>query len=235
MDKKYVKDYIARRVANELKDGFVVNLGVGLPTLCTKYLPEGVKICIDAELGIVGQGATPMPGDANYDPLNVVDAGGSPASVAFGGSFTDSATNFGLIRGGHVDAVVLGCMEVDEEGNLANWIIPGKSMAGMGGAMDLCNGAKEVIVAMAHTAKGNAKILKKCKLPLTASHCVTDIITEMGVMKVVKGQGIVLKEYNPELGTAEEAVKAIQAATEATLIIDPDLKPMEGDLESLMV
>ena len=138
MDKKYVKDYIARRVANELKDGFVVNLGVGLPTLCTKYLPEGVKICIDAELGIVGQGATPMPGDANYDPLNVVDAGGSPASVAFGGSFTDSATNFGLIRGGHVDAVVLGCMEVDEEGNLANWIIPGKSMAGMGGAMDLC-------------------------------------------------------------------------------------------------
>ena len=115
MDKKYVKDYIARRVANELKDGFVVNLGVGLPTLCTKYLPEGVKICIDAELGIVGQGATPMPGDANYDPLNVVDAGGSPASVAFGGSFTDSATNFGLIRGGHVDAVVLGCMEVDED------------------------------------------------------------------------------------------------------------------------
>ena len=206
MDKKYVKDYIARRVANELKDGFVVNLGVGLPTLCTKYLPEGVKICIDAELGIVGQGATPMPGDANYDPLNVVDAGGSPASV-----------------------------EVDEEGNLANWIIPGKSMAGMGGAMDLCNGAKEVIVAMAHTAKGNAKILKKCKLPLTASHCVTDIITEMGVMKVVKGQGIVLKEYNPELGTAEEAVKAIQAVTEATLIIDPDLKPMEGDLESLKV
>ena len=219
MDKKYVKDYIARRVANELKDGFVVNLGVGLPTLCTKYLPEGVKIC----------------SDANYDPLNVVDAGGSPASVAFGGSFTDSATNFGLIRGGHVDAVVLGCMEVDEEGNLANWIIPGKSMAGMGGAMDLCNGAKEVIVAMAHTAKGNAKILKKCKLPLTASHCVTDIITEMGVMKVVKGQGLVLKEYNPELGTAEEAVKAIQAATEATLIIDPDLKPMEGDLESLKV
>ena len=134
-----------------------------------------------------------------------------------------------------MDACVLGCMEVDEEGSLANWIIPGKSMAGMGGAMDLCCGAKEVIVAMTHTAKGNAKILKKCKLPLTASHCVTMIITEMAVMKIVKGQGIVLTEYNPELGTKEEAVAAIQAATEATLIISPDLKPMEGDLESLKV
>ncbi len=124
MDKKYVKDYIARRVANELKDGFVVNLGVGLPTLCTKYLPEGVKICIDAEAGHCRPGRHSDARRRNYDPLNVVDAGGSPASVAFGGSFTDSATNFGLIRGGHVDAVVLGCMEVDEEGNLANWIIP---------------------------------------------------------------------------------------------------------------
>jgi acetate CoA/acetoacetate CoA-transferase beta subunit len=234
MDKKYIKDYIARRTAQELKDGYVVNLGVGLPTLCTKYLPEGVRVCIDAELGIVGQGATPVPGTPEYDPMNVVDAGGSPATVAYGGSFTDSATNFGLIRGGHVDAVVLGCMEVDEKGNIANWIIPGKSMAGMGGAMDLCNGAKEVIVAMAHTAKGNAKILKKCKLPLTASHCVTDIITEMAFMKVTS-EGIVLKEYNPELGTKEEAIEKIQAATEATLIIDPELKPMEGDLESLKV
>ena len=235
MDKKYIKDFIARRTAQELKDGFVVNLGVGLPTLCTKYLPEGTKICIHAEVGIVGAGATPVAGDANYDPMHVVDAGGSPASVAYGGSFIDSASNFGLIRGGHVDACVLGCMEVDEEGSLANWIIPGKSMAGMGGAMDLCCGAKEVIVAMTHTAKGNAKILKKCKLPLTASHCVTMIITEMAVMKIVKGQGIVLTEYNPELGTKEEAVAAIQAATEATLIVSPDLKPMEGDLESLKV
>ena len=202
MDKKYIKDYIARRTAQELKDGFVVNLGVGLPTLCTKYLPEGTKICIHAEVGIVGAGATPVSGDANYDPLHVVDAGGSPASVAYGGC-------------------VLGCMEVDEEGSLANWIIPGKSMAGMGGAMDLCCGAKEVIVAMTHTAKGNAKILKKCKLPLTASHCVTMIITEMAVMKIVKGEGIVLTEYNPEF-TVEE----IQAATEATLIISPELKSM---------
>ena len=112
MDKKYIKDYIARRTAQELKDGLVVNLGVGLPTLCTKYLPEGTKICIHAEVGIVGAGATPVSGDANYDPMHVVDAGGSPASVAYGGSFIDSASNFGLIRGGHVDACVLGCMEV---------------------------------------------------------------------------------------------------------------------------
>ncbi len=235
MDKKYIKDFIARRTAQELKDGFVVNLGIGLPTLCTKYLPEGVNICINTEVGILGAGSTPMPGDANYEPLYVVDAGGSPASVAPGGSFIDSASYFGLIRGGHVDACILGCMEVDEEGSLANWIIPGKSMAGMGGAMDLCCGTKEVIVAMAHTAKGNAKILKKCRLPLTASHCVTMIITEMGVMKIAKGKGIILTEYNPELGTKEEAVAAIQAVTEATLIISPDLKPMDGDLESLKV
>ena len=234
MDKKYIKDYIARRTAQELQDGYIVNLGVGLPTLCTKYLPEGVHICISAELGIVGQGAAPQPGDDNYDPLNVVDAGGSPATVAYGGSFIDSASNFGLIRGGKVNAVVLGCMEVAENGDLANWIIPGKSMAGMGGAMDLCNGAKKVIVAMAHTAKGAPKILKKCKLPLTASHCVTDIITEMAVMKITP-DGILLTEYNPELGTAEEAIAAIQAVTEPTLIISPDLKPMEGDLESLQV
>ena len=235
MERSEIKGFIAKRCAKELKDGDVVNLGIGLPTMIPNYLPKDVELIIHAELGIVSAGQSPKEGDENYDPYHVVDAGGTPSSVAYGGGFIDSATNFGLIRGGHVDACFLGALEVDAEGNLANWIIPGKSMAGMGGAMDLCNGAKEVIVAMAHTAKGNAKILKKCKLPLTASHCVTDIITEMGVMKVVKGQGIVLKEYNPELGTAEEAVKAIQAVTEATLIIDPDLKPMEGDLESLKV
>ncbi len=208
---------------------------MGLPTLCTKYLPEGTKICIHAEVGIVGAGATPWRATPTMIPCTWSTPAAPPPPSPIGGTFTDSATNFGLIRGGHVDAVVLGCMEVDEEGTLANWIIPGKSMAGMGGAMDLCCGAKEVIVAMTHTAKGNAKILKKCKLPLTASHCVTMIITEMAVMRIVKGQGIVLLEYNPELGTKEEAVAAIQAATEAELIISPDLKPMEGDLESLKV
>ena len=220
MDKKYVKDYIARRVANELKDGFVVNLGVGLPTLCTKYLPEGVKICIDAELGIVGQGATPMPGDANYDPYHVVDAGGSPSSVAFGGGFIDSASNFGLIRGGHVDACFLGALEVDAQGNLANWIIPGKKMPGMGGAMDLCVGARKCIVCMEHTAKGNPKIFEKCRLPLTASHCVNKIITEMCVLEVTEN-GLVMTEINPEF-----TVEQVKAATAAPITVAENLKSM---------
>ena len=207
------------------------------PPWCTKYLPEGVKICIDAELGIVGQGATPMPGDANYDPLNVVDAGGSPASVAFGGSFIDSATSFGLIRGGHVDATVLGGLEVDEEGYLVQLDHPRQEDARHGRRHGPAGAARRnVIVAMEHTAKGNRQDPEEVQAASTPlSQCITKIITEMGVMEVVKGQGIVLTEYNPELGTAEEAVKAIQAVTEATLIIDPDLKPMEGDLESLKV
>ena len=132
MEKSEIKAFIAKRCAKELKDGDVVNLGIGLPTMIPSYLPEGVELIIHAELGIVSAGATPKEGDANYDPYHVIDAGGGVASVAFGGGFIDSATNFGLIRGGHVDACVLGCMEVDEEGSLANWIIPGKSMAGMG-------------------------------------------------------------------------------------------------------
>ena len=220
MDKSLIKGFIAKRCAKELKDGDVVNLGIGLPTLIPAYLPEGVELVIHAELGIVGAGANPKPGDDNYMPYHVTDAGGAPASVSFDGSFTDSATNFGLIRGGHVDACFLGALEVDAEGSLANWIIPGKKMPGMGGAMDLLVGAKNVIVAMEHTAKGAPKILKKCKLPYTAVKCITKIITEMGVMAVTP-EGLVLTEYNPEF-TVEE----IQAATEATLIIPEDIKPM---------
>lgn len=220
MEKSEIKAFIAKRCAKELKDGDVVNLGIGLPTMIPSYLPEGVELIIHAELGIVSAGATPKEGDANYDPYHVIDAGGGVASVAFGGGFIDSATNFGLIRGGHVDACFLGALEVDAQGNLANWIIPGKKMPGMGGAMDLLVGAKNVIVAMEHTAKGNPKILKKCKLPYTAVKCITKIITEMGVMEVTD-KGLVLTEYNPEF-TVEE----IQAATEATLIISPELKSM---------
>ncbi|MEG1548737.1 MAG: 3-oxoacid CoA-transferase subunit B [Clostridia bacterium] len=218
MDKSLIKAFIAKRVAMEFKDGDIVNLGVGLPTLCTSYLPEGVHIIVHAEVGIIGQGPTPA-GD-NLDAMHVVDAGGFPASVIVGGAFADSATNFGLIRGGHVDDVVLGGLEVDAHGNLSNWIIPGKRMPGMGGAMDLLVGAKRVIVAMEHTAKGNPKILEKCTLPYTAINCVDLIVTEMGVMDVTP-EGIVLKEYNPEF-TLED----IQAATAAKLIISPDLKPM---------
>ena len=167
MEKSEIKAFIAKRCAKELKDGDVVNLGIGLPTMIPSYLPEGVELIIHAELGIVSAGATPKEGDANYDPYHVIDAGGGVASVAFGGGFIDSATNFGLIRGGHVDACFLGALEVDAQGNLANWIIPGKKMPGMGGAMDLCVGAKHCIICMEHTAKGNPKIFEKCRGVLT--------------------------------------------------------------------
>ena len=224
MDKSQVKGYIAARVAKELKNGNVVNLGIGLPTLVPHYLPENVHVTLQSENGIVG---ADTPNEENMEPVYVTDAGGSPSAVAHGGCFIDSATSFSLIRGGHVDATVLGALQVDQEGNLSNWIIPGKMVPGMGGAMDLVVGAKKVIVAMTHTQKGAPKILKANNLPFTAVKCVTDIITEMAVIKVVQGKGLVLKEYNPELGTKEEAVAAIQAATEAELIVDPDLKPIE--------
>ena len=163
MEKSEIKGFIAKRCAKELKNGDVVNLGIGLPTLIPNYLPKDVELIIHAELGIVSAGKSPKEGDDNYDPYHVVDAGGSPSSVAFGGGFIDSASNFGLIRGGHVDACFLGALEVDAEGNLANWIIPGKKMPGMGGAMDLCVGARKCIVCMEHTAKGNPKIFEKCR------------------------------------------------------------------------
>lgn len=215
MDKNQIKSTIAARVAKELKDGDVVNLGIGIPTLVPNFLPEGVKLTLHAELGCVGAGPKPEVADPY-----VVDAGGAPSSVAAGGSFIDSATSFCIIRGGHVDATILGCLECDEEGNMSNWIIPGKKCPGMGGAMDLVVGAKKVIVAMEHTAKGAHKILKKCKLPLTAQKVVSMIITEMGVIDVTPN-GLVLKEINPEF-----TVEQVQEATEATLTISPDLKPM---------
>jgi acetate CoA/acetoacetate CoA-transferase beta subunit len=215
MEKGEIKKYIAKRVAKEFHDGDVVNLGIGLPTMVPAFLPDDVKVILEAENGMVGAGAKPEVAD----PC-ISDAGGSPASIATGGAFIDSATSFGLIRGGHVDATVLGALQVDEKGNLANWIIPGKMVPGMGGAMDLVVGASNVIVAMEHTAKGNPKILKKCRLPYTAVHCVSMIITEMCVIQCTK-EGLVLTEYNPEF-----TVEQIQAATEATLIISPELKPM---------
>lgn len=218
MEKHLIKDYIAKRVAKELKDGDVVNLGIGLPTLVPGYLPDDIQIFFQSENGMIGSGTV---SDANRDWVHVIDAGGSPAAIAPYGGFIDSATSFGLIRGGHVDATVLGGLEVDENGSLSNWLIPGKRMPGMGGAMDLLVGAKQVIVAMEHTAKGAPKILKKCRLPYTAVNCVTKIITEMAVIDVTPN-GLLLAEYNPEF-TVEE----IQAATEATLIISKDLKPIE--------
>ena len=218
MDKEMIKSFIAKRVAQELHDGDVVNLGIGIPSLVPSFLPEGVHVFLQTENGILGAGKLT---DENYDPMNVVNASGMPAAPQEGGCYIDSAMSFGLIRGGHVDACILGGLEVDMHGNLSNWIIPGKRMPGMGGAMDLLVGTRRTIVAMEHTAKGKPKILKECKLPYTALDCVDIIITEMGVMDVTD-EGIVLKEYNPEF-TLEE----IQAATEAPLIISPDLKKME--------
>jgi len=219
MDKSLIKDFIAKRVAKELMDGDVVNLGIGLPTLVPGYLPEGVNLVLQSENGIIGSGPSPAPGDE--EPFYVTNAGGLPSSVLPGGSFIDSSVSFGLIRGGHVDVTILGALEVDEKGNLANWIIPGKMVPGMGGAMDLVVGAKKVIVAMEHTAKGSPKILKECRLPFTAVNCVDMIVTEMGVMKVTDG-GLVLCELNPEY-----TLEQVQEATEAKLIVSPELVSME--------
>ncbi len=218
MDKKEIKGYIAKRVAKEFKNGDVVNLGIGLPTMVPNYLPEDVKVVLEAENGMVGAGGDPT--EENFDP-SICNAGGQPSSINPGGAFIDSATSFGLIRGGHVDATVLGALQVDEKGNLANWIIPGKMVPGMGGAMDLVVGASNVIVAMEHTQKGAHKILKECTLPLTAKTCVTKIITEMCVINVTD-KGLEMVEINPEF-----TVEQVQEATGAPLIVSPDLKNIE--------
>ncbi len=211
------KEIIARRVAKEFKDGDVVNLGIGLPTLVPNYISEDVEIILQSENGFTGIGPAPEAGLENMD---LVNAGGVPVTVIPGASFFDSAMSFTIIRGGHLDATVLGALQVDEEGNLANWMIPGKLVPGMGGAMDLVGGAKKVIVAMTHTAKGELKILKKCDLPLTAAKKVSKIITEMGVIDVTP-EGLCLVEYNPQYSLEE-----IQEATDAQLIISPYLIKM---------
>ncbi|MFT9493782.1 3-oxoacid CoA-transferase subunit B [Anaerosolibacter sp.] len=218
MDKNEVKIVIAKRVAKEFKDGDVVNLGIGLPTMVANYLPPDMDVILQSENGFVGLGPVAEAGKENKC---IVNAGGQPVTIKRGGAFFDSAMSFTIIRGGHVDATVLGALQVDQEGNLANWKIPGKMVPGMGGAMDLVVGAKKVIVAMEHTAKGAPKILKKCSLPLTAVQQVDLIITEMGVMEVTP-QGIVLKEIHPEF-----TVDDVKAATEADIIVAEDLKPME--------
>lgn len=218
MDKNEIRNFIARRAAQELHDGDVVNLGIGLPTAIPDFLPEGVQVVLQSENGMIGMGPTPEEGKENPWYIN---AGGGYISTTPDASTFDSATSFGIIRGGHVDVSILGAMQVDEQGDLANWMIPGKKTPGMGGAMDLLVGAKKVILAMEHTAKGNPKILKKCTLPLTAKGQVNMIITEMGVMEITP-KGIVLKEINPEF-----TVEQVQAATEATLIIADDLKQMK--------
>ncbi|MBF8983757.1 CoA transferase subunit B [Lutibacter sp. B2] len=213
-----VKEIIAKRVAKELHDGDVVNLGIGLPTMVANYIPADMDVTFQSENGFVGLG--PAPEADNVD-MDLVNAGGQPVTAIPGAAFFDSAVSFSIIRGGHVDVTVLGALQVDEKGNLANWMIPGKMVPGMGGAMDLVVGAKKVIISMTHTAKGKAKILKECNLPLTAAGQINMIITEMAVMEQTD-KGLVLTEINPEY-TVEE----VQAATEATLIISDDLKKMD--------
>lgn len=209
MDKNQIKEYIAKRAARELNDGDVVNLGIGLPTLVANYIEPDLDITFQSENGFIGLGA--------YNPENhdqyIANAGGDYVSIKPYGAFFDSAESFCIIRGGHVDVTILGALQVDQDGNLANWIIPGKLTPGMGGAMDLVCGAKKVIVAMEHTAKGAPKILKKCTLPLTALGEVDLIITEMCVLKVTD-KGLLLTEVNPEF-----TVDDIKAATEADIII----------------
>jgi len=217
MDKEQIREVIARRAAKELKDGDVVNLGIGLPTLIPNYLPENVKVILQSENGLLGMGARP---EAGFEDAELTDAGGGFVTMQTGASSFDSAISFGIIRGGHVDITFLGALQVAENGDLANWIIPGKKTTGMGGAMDLLAGARKVVLAMEHTAKGEPKILKRCTLPLTAAGRVSLIITEMGVMEVTE-KGLVLTEINPEF-TPEQ----VQAATQATLIIAENLKSM---------
>lgn len=224
MDKTRKKAIIACRCALELQDGDVVNLGIGTPTLCAGFFPEGKEIILHGELGLIGQGPTPTREEA--DPWHMVDASGAPATILPGGAIVDSATNFGLIRGGHVDACILGALEADETGSFASWIIPGKKVTGMGGAMDLVTGAKKVILAMTHTEGGKSKILKQCTLPLTGYRVVDKIVTELAVLEVTE-QGLVLTEYNPELGTEGEAVTHILSVTEADLTVSPHLCPMQ--------
>jgi len=219
MDKNTIREVIAKRAALELKDGYVVNLGIGLPTLIPNYLPDGVNVILQSENGLLGMGPEPEPGkeDDNY-----TNAGGGYITYTKGASCFDSSLSFAIIRGGHVDVTILGALEVDEHGNLANWMIPGKKSPGMGGAMDLITGAKRVIVAMEHTAKGSPKILERCTLPLTAAGKVNMIITEMGVMHILPEGKILLTEINPEF-----SVEDVQQATEAKLIISDNLIKMQ--------
>ncbi len=209
------KEIIAQRIAMELSDGDVVNLGIGLPTLVANYLPEGVDIILQSENGMLGVDAAPEKGKEDKDLIN---AGGAHITATKRASYFDSATSFAIIRGGHVDAAVLGALEVDEKGNLASHKVPGKMIPGMGGAMDLATGAKKIIIATLHTNRGVPKILKELTLPVTAVGVVSMIVTEMAVIEVTP-EGLVLKEI-----AEDTTVEEVQKATEAELIISPELK-----------
>lgn len=208
---------IARRIAQELKSGMLVNLGIGIPTLVANHLPEGLQVFFQSENGLIGTGAIPAEGMAH--PM-LTDAAGRPVTALPGASTFDSAVSFGLIRGGHVDVTVLGGLQVDEAGHLANWMIPGRMVPGMGGAMDLVTGSRRVIVAMQHSAKGKSKIVRRCNLPLTSIRQVDLVVTEMAVIGFPNGKATLL-ETGPSVSVAE-----IVAATDAVLVIPADVPPM---------
>lgn len=218
LDECVIRERIARRIALEFTEGQVVNLGIGIPTLVSEYIPEGIHVIFQAENGAIGVGPSPAEPD-----LRCIGAGGRIISILPGGSFFASDTSFGLIRGGHVDATVLGTLEVSESGDIANWVIPGKSVPGMGGAMDLVVGAKKVYIATTHTTKkGEAKILNKCRLPLTAVGVVTMIVTEFAVFSIDDGK-LTLIEKAPEV-----TLEQIREHTEAEFNVADPLLPIKG-------
>ena len=212
------REQIAQRIAQEVEDGYCVNLGIGIPTLVANYIPANKSVMLQSENGLLGMGPFPRENEIDADLIN---AGKQTVTAALGASFFSSADSFAMIRGGHIDLTVLGAMEVDENGSIANWMVPGKMVKGMGGAMDLVAGAKNVIVAMQHTDKeGNSKLRTKCTLPLTGIRCIKKIVSDFGVIEITP-QGFVLKEYAPDL-TPEKVL----AATEGKMTLAPDCKAM---------